>query len=115
VGVRSNAAPDSTGDHMFFFAPNVVAPATPWTISIATRRSFFEAASAPSAVTAGVIALRNGSPIDTPSPLRTARRDRCFLVRYTSSSYRARATVSAASFDRVWNAELLTTPRTNDD
>src|SRR5882724_9055893 len=82
VGVRSKADPASTGDHIFFFAPNAVAPATPWTISIATSRSFFAAAaSRPKAVAAGVMASRNGSPIATPSPFKTARLGTCFLVR----------------------------------
>src|SRR5580704_3385252 len=65
---------------MCFEAPNVVAPATPWTISIATSRSFL--ALAAGAAKAGVIASRKGSAIDTPSPLSIARRGRCFPVRY---------------------------------
>ena len=59
---------------MFLEAPKVVAPATPCTISIATRRNFFVPAAPASAVAAGVMASRKGSAIDTPSPLRTVRR-----------------------------------------
>jgi hypothetical protein len=35
-----------------------------------------------SAVAAGIIASRSGSPIAIPAPRRTVRRDRYFLVKY---------------------------------
>src|SRR5437868_1485212 len=69
---------------MCCLAPNAVAPATPWTISIAIRRTGGPPAAPALAdgAAAGAIASRNGSAIETPSPFRTVRRARCLPVRY---------------------------------
>ena len=59
-----------------------MAPAEPCTISIADRRTFFDAAAVlANAVAAGVIASSTGSAIVTPRPRSIVRRDMCFFVR----------------------------------
>ena len=96
VGVRSKFFPTATGDHRFFCAPMVVAPAEPCTSSMADSRTLPVAAFA-SAVPEGTIASRKGNAIVTPMPRRTVRRERCFFARYiiVSSNHR-RAVVSTS-------------------
>src|SRR5438128_1215871 len=65
---------------MFFARPIAVLPAAPCTISMHDSRVRPAAAVFASSVLAGTIASSNGSEIVTPMPLRTVRRDRCFLV-----------------------------------
>ncbi len=56
------------------------------------------------AFAAGTIASSSGSPIVTPRPFNTARRERCFLV------------MNIGFFSTAdWNAALWTTPRMNAD
>ncbi len=52
-----------------------------------TKRGFGTAAVAASAVEAGIIASRSGSASVTPLPLRTVRREMCFLVINIDCSY----------------------------
>src|SRR5436309_2870724 len=68
--------------------PMTVLPADPWTISMHTRRVLPDAPAADARrvhAPAGSIASRNGSATVTPIPLRTVRRERCFLVMCMSS------------------------------
>src|SRR6185436_8336329 len=79
VCVRSKSRPTPAGAQRFFRAPISELPAEPCTISTQIRRIFRSAARSPRP--AGAIASRNGSAIVAPTPLRTARRDRCVRVR----------------------------------
>src|SRR5262245_63391654 len=79
---RSKSRPVFSGAQRYFLAPNAVLPAQPWTISMATKRSFFAAACVwPYTFPAGVIASRDGNATVTPIDLRIVRRERCFFVR----------------------------------
>src|SRR5262245_34156332 len=76
-GLRSKAVPTAAGDQKFLPRPNWVAPAEPWTISMADRRTLRAAAVF---AKAGVMASSHGNATVTPSPRRTVRRDMCFFV-----------------------------------
>src|SRR5205809_7801033 len=62
--------------------PITVLPADPWTISMHTSRVFDPPAADALRVhaPAGSIASRTGRATVTPMPLRTVRREMCFLV-----------------------------------
>src|SRR5438105_1874465 len=78
VGERSKSRPAATGDHMFFSAPNLVAPAEPWTISMHTSLIFLLPASVfDVCVIAGSMDSSIGKPRAKPEPRRKVRRDRC--------------------------------------
>ena len=53
-------------------------------VAIVDRGGFTAAGVSAIAVPAGIMASSRGSAIDAPTPLRTVRRDRCFLVRNTA-------------------------------
>src|SRR5437016_5579575 len=84
---RSKSLPVLAGAQRFFSVPILVLPAHPWTISMATRRTFGRAAADADAEKrpAGVIASSTGSATPTPIPFRTVRRESRFFVRNSMS------------------------------
>src|SRR5262245_43601921 len=79
VGDRSKSRPLAAGDHIFFSAPNLVAPADPWTISRHAKRICFPSVLAACDM-AGNIDSNTGNANATPVPWRNVRRERCFFV-----------------------------------
>ena len=83
----AKADPVACGDHRYFWAPMAVAPAEPWTISMAASRTLPAVVFA-NAVLAGIMASSRGRAMVTPMPRSMVRREMCFRViyiRYSSS------------------------------